>query len=231
MLQFKNVSLSLSGKLILQNINFEIEAGEMVAILGASGSGKSSLFKLLISELKPTLGKILLDEFSLGDLSFSSIQKYRRQIGIIFQDYRLLSQKTVFENIAFALEVCGKTENLEKKVKKLLKLVNLWDKKDAFPQALSGGEKQRVSIARSLVHDPKILIADEATGNLDPKNSREIADLFLKLHKEKNLTILFATHDPVLVEKLNPRIIRLGNKKLELDKKTCSLEEAFEGIA
>lgn len=230
MLQFKNVSLSFSKQVIFQNLNFEINAGELVAILGASGSGKSSLFKLLISELKPTLGKILLDEFSLGDLSFSSIQQYRRQIGIIFQDYRLLSQKTVFENVAFALEVCGKSAEIKKKVPALLKLVGLDEKPNAFPRELSGGEKQRVSIARALVHDPKILIADEATGNLDPKNSREIADLFLKLHKEKNLTILFATHDPLLVEKLNPRILRIGNQKIQLDKKNCSIGEAFEGI-
>lgn len=230
MLEFKNVSLSFSQQVIFQNLNFEINAGELVAILGASGTGKSSLFKLLISELKPTLGKILVDTFSLGDLSFSSIQQYRRQIGIIFQDYRLLPQKTIFENIAFALEVCGELEKIKKKVPELLNLVGLSNKSNAFPRELSGGEKQRVSIARALVHDPKILIADEATGNLDPKNSREIADLFLKLHKEKDLTILFATHDPILVKKLNPRILRLGNKKIQLDKKNCPINEAFKGI-
>lgn len=231
MLQFKNVSLSFSKQEIFRDLNFKIEAGELVAVLGASGSGKSSLFKLLISELKPTLGKILLDEFSLGDLSFASVQKYRRQIGIIFQDFRLLPQKTVFENVAFALEVCGESKKIKTKVPELLTLVGLRDKSKAFPRELSGGEKQRVSIARALVHDPKILIADEATGNLDPKNSREIADLFLKLHQEKQLTILFATHDPILVEKLNPRILRLGNKQIQLDKKDCSIKEAFEGIA
>lgn len=228
MLKFRNVSLALSGKEILKNLNFEISSGELVAIIGASGAGKSSIFKLLISEQRPTLGTILLDHISLGDLSFSSVQNYRRQIGIIFQDFRLLSQKTVFENVAFSLEVCGKEEKIEQKVPELLKLVGLLEKKDVFPRELSGGERQRVSIARALVHDPKILIADEATGNLDPKNSLEIATLFQRLHKEKNLTILFATHDPILIEKLSPRVIRLKNGAIDLDKKSCTVEEAFE---
>ncbi len=230
MLRFKNVSLSIGKWEILRNVNFKINPGEVVAILGSSGAGKSSIFKLITSELKPTLGKIELDDFSLGDLSFTSVQDYRRQIGIIFQDYRLLIQKTVFENIAFALEVCGNEDEISKKVPELIKLVGLVGKEKKFPRELSGGERQRVSIARALVHDPKILVADEATGNLDPKNSREIADLFLKINKEKNLTILFATHDPILVEKLHPRIIRLEKGRVLMDKKECSIKQAFEGI-
>ncbi len=230
MLTFKNVSLSIGKWEILRNLNFKINPGEVVAILGSSGAGKSSLFKLITSELRPNLGKIELDDFSLGDLSFSGVQDYRRQIGIIFQDYRLLSTKTVFENVAFALEVCGNEDQIPKKVPKLIKLVGLKGKEKQFPRELSGGEKQRVSIARALVHDPKILVADEATGNLDPRNSREIADLFLKINKDKNLTILFATHDPILVEKLHPRIIRLEKGKILMDEKKCSVKRAFEGI-
>ncbi|MCK5460839.1 ATP-binding cassette domain-containing protein [Candidatus Gracilibacteria bacterium] len=229
MLKFRNVSLSLAGQEVLKNLNFEIVSGELVAIVGASGAGKSSIFKLLISEQRPTLGTILLDQFSIGDLSFSSIQNYRRQIGIIFQDFRLLSQKTIFENVAFALEVCGE-KKITEKVLELLKLVGLTQKQGAFPRELSGGERQRVSIARALVHDPKILIADEATGNLDPKNSLEIATIFQQLHEEKNLTILFATHDPILIEKLTPRVIRLKNGVIDLDKKACTVEEAFKGL-
>ncbi len=230
MLTFKNVSLSIGKWEILRNLSFKVDPGEVVAILGSSGAGKSSVFKLITSELRPTLGKIELDDFSLGDLSFSSVQDYRRQIGIIFQDYRLLSTKTVFENIAFALEVCGNEDQISKKVPNLIKLVGLKGKEKKFPRELSGGEKQRVSIARALVHDPKILVADEATGNLDPRNSREIADLFLKINKDKNLTILFATHDPILVEKLKPRIIRLEKGQILLDEKKCSVRRAFEGI-
>lgn len=228
MLTFKNVSLALSGTEVLRGINFEVLPGEMVALLGASGAGKSSLFKLLIREKKPTLGTIKLDNISLGDLSFDGIQQYRRQIGIVFQDFRLLPNKTVFENICFALEICGESDFSS--VKDLLRLTGLWEKRDSFPQMLSGGEKQRVAIARALVHNPKILIADEATGNLDPKNSREIADLFLKLNTEKKLTILFASHDPVLIEKLTPRVLRLEKGSILFDKNNCSVAEAFKDI-
>ncbi len=230
MLSFKHVHLSLGSASILRDINFEVTPGEVVAVLGSSGAGKSSIFKLLTSELRPSLGQVQLDDFVLGDLSFDSVQDYRRQIGIIFQDYRLLNQKTVFENIAFALEVCGEESQIPKKVNELIKLVGLKGKAQKFPRELSGGEKQRVSIARALVHDPRILVADEATGNLDPRNSREIADLFLKLNKEQNLTIFFATHDPILVEKLKPRIIRIEKGKMLLDEKRCSIKRAFEGI-
>ena len=231
MLQFKNVFLSVNKKVeILRNINFEINPGEIVALLGGSGAGKSSIFKLLIGEKKPTSGSIKLDNFSLEELDLPSLQRYRRQIGIVFQDIRLLSQKTVWQNIAFALEVCGKEDEISKKVPKLLKIVGLQDKHNAFPETLSGGEKQRVAIARALVHDPKILIADEPTGNLDPKNSREIGDLFKKIHDEQGLTIFLSTHDIALVSSLNPRIIRIEEGKVVFDEKKCSMERAFSGI-
>ncbi len=230
MLTFKNVHLSIDKYEILKNLNFTVEPGEVVAILGSSGAGKSSVFKLMTLEQKPTIGKIDLDGISLGDLSFDSVQDYRRQIGIIFQDYRLLNQKTVFENIAFALEVCGDEDKIAKKVPELIELVGLKGKENKFPRSLSGGEKQRVSIARALAHDPVILVADEATGNLDPRNSREISDLFLKINKERNLTIFFATHDPILVEKLKPRVIRIEKGKILIDEKHISVKRAFEGI-
>lgn len=230
MLQFQNVSYAIGTNQILQNINFKVNPGELVAILGASGAGKSSVFRLLISEIKPTLGHIKLDNFSLEDLSFDGIQDYRRQVGIVFQDFRLLPQKTVFENVAFALEACGEEHKIKTKVPELLELVGLKDKAQSFPRMLSGGEKQRVAIARALVHDPKILIADEATGNLDPKNSREIADVFRRLNQFHNMTIFFATHDPVLVERLAPRIIRLESGEIIIDQYPCSMEDAFDGI-
>lgn len=230
MLTFKNVHLSIDKHEILRNLNFTVEPGEVVAILGSSGAGKSSVFKLMTMEQKPTIGKIELDGMSLGDLSFDSVQDYRRQIGIIFQDYRLLNQKTVFENIAFALEVCGDEALIAQKVPELIELVGLTGKEDTFPHSLSGGEKQRVSIARALVHDPVILVADEATGNLDPRNSREISDLFLKINERRNLTIFFATHDPILVKKLKPRVIRIEKGKILIDEKNISVKRAFEGI-
>jgi cell division transport system ATP-binding protein len=230
MLEFQNVSLSLQKKEVLKNVNFIINPGEIVAILGASGTGKTSIFRLLLGELKPTLGSIQLDNFALEKLSYSNLQKYRRQIGVVFQDFQLLPQKTVYENVAFALEVCGEEDEISKKVPELLKLVGLWDKKNQFPDSLSGGEKQRTAIARALVHNPKLLIADEATGNLDPQNSKEIAALMQTLYKEKKLTILFATHDPILVQELRPRVIRLEEGKVLFDKKEISLQEAFVGM-
>ncbi len=230
MLTFDQVSLKLGGQIVLKKLDFRVMPGEMVAILGASGAGKSSVFKLLTAEKRPTEGDVLLDSLSLRDLSVNSVQAYRRQIGIIFQNYRLLPQKTAFENVAFALEVCGKSHEIAKKVPEVLQLVGLKGKEDKFPRELSGGEQQRVCIARALIHDPKILIADEATGNLDPLNSRGIADLFAQINKERGLTILFATHDPVMVERLSPRVIRLEQGSIEFDLKQCSVDQAFVGL-
>lgn len=230
MLQFKNVSLAIDTTEILRNINFTIMPGEKVALLGGSGAGKSSIFKLLIGEKKPTDGTINLDNFSLNNLDLASLQKYRRQIGVVFQEIRLLPGKTVWQNIAFALEVCGEDDKIAQKVPELLNIVGLTDRADAFPSTLSGGERQRVAIARALAHDPKILIADEPTGNLDPKNSREIGALFQKLHEEKGVTIFLSTHDIALVASMSPRIIRIEGGQVAFDKKDCSMEEAFAGI-
>ncbi len=230
MLKFEKVSLSIGRDEILRDLSFEILPGELVALLGASGAGKSSVFHLLTGEKKPTIGSIKLDEFALQNVSRTSLQNYRRQIGIVFQNFRLLKEKTVFENVAFALEVCGEEDLITHKVPELLDLVGLASKMHRFPRELSGGEIQRVGIARALIHDPKLLIADEATGNLDPKSSREIADVFAKLNKEQRLTILFATHDPVLVERLTPRVIRLEKGKILFDKKSGKAKELFKGI-
>ncbi len=230
MLEFKNVSLTEGSNPILSDLNLQITPKELIAIIGASGAGKSSLFRLLIGERFPTQGRIELDGTSLGDLTPSSVQKYRRQVGIIFQDYKLLKEKTVFENVAFALEVCGEDHHIPSRVPTLLQSVGLAEKRDAFPRELSGGERQRVAIARALVHEPKILIADEATGNLDPKNSREIAEIFAHLNQERGLTIIFATHDPILVKSLRPRVIRLHEGEIMHDTRNASLEKIFEGI-
>jgi cell division transport system ATP-binding protein len=230
MLQFKNVSLVIDKIEILQNINFTIMPGEKVALLGGSGAGKSSIFRLLIGETKPTLGNISLDNFSLNDLDLQSLQKYRRQIGVVFQDIRLLPGKTVWQNIAYALEVCGENDKIPRKIPELLKIVGLENKAKSFPSTLSGGEKQRVAIARALVHDPKILIADEPTGNLDPRNSREIGNLFEMLNKKQGLTVFLSTHDIALVSELAPRIIRIEKGQVLFDEKTCTMKKAFDGI-
>lgn len=230
MLKVSQVHFSVKKKEILKDISFSIEPGEICAIVGSSGAGKSSLFHLLTGAYRPTLGQITLDETLIHQLGKKEMQRYRRNIGIIFQDFRLLPQKTVTENVAYALEVCGMEEHKSSRVPALLKLVGLLDKQDRFPHELSGGEKQRVAIARALVHTPKILIADEATGNLDPKNSREIAELFLHLHKLKGLTIIFSTHDPILVETMKPRVLKLDHGELIFDRKKCALEDAFSGL-
>jgi len=230
MLSFKNVSLSIDENPILKDCSFDVFPGEIVAILGASGAGKSSIFSCLTGETKPTSGHISLDNFTLETISLEALQKYRRQIGIVFQNFCLLREKTVFENVAFALEVCGEEAEIATKVPEILAIVGMWDKRNRFPRECSGGEIQRIAIARALIHDPKILIADEPTGNLDPKNSREIAALFEKINHEKKLTILLATHDPVIFEALKPRVIRLENGSILFDRKECEKEEAFKGI-
>lgn len=231
MLKFDHVSLVLGDTQVLRGLDFEVNPGEVVAVLGVSGAGKSSVFQLLTAERRASAGQVLLDGVPLGALSPKSVQKYRRQIGIVFQDFRLLPKKSVFDNVAFALEVCGEEGRISEVVPTLLELVGLSHRAEAFPHQLSGGESQRTAIARALVHDPKLLVADEATGNLDPKNSREIAELLKFLNEKRGLTVLFSTHDPVLVEQLRPRVIRLDEGKMLFDKKDCSVEKAFEGIA
>lgn len=230
MLSIQKLSLKRAEKTILKDLNFKIAPGEMVAIIGASGAGKSSLFRILLGETKPSKGAVLLDEINLNDLNFISLQQYRRQIGVVFQEFKLLPKKTVFENVAFALEVCGKAHEINQKVPELLAQVGLSDRSGAFPHELSGGESQRTAIARALAQDPKIIIADEATGNLDPKNAREIAQLFQALNQEKGLTIVFSTHDPEFINQTKPRIIRLEKGTILFDLHDISVQNAFEGL-
>lgn len=230
MLSLKNISLTKDKKEILKQISFDIQAREKVCIIGHSGAGKSSIFKLLIGENRPTKGVIKVGDLSLSDITRKDIQTYRRQIGVIFQDFRLLPQKNVFENVAFALEVCGKEDTISHQVPKLLEMVGLKGSEHQFPHSLSGGEKQRLSIARALIHNPPILIADEPTGNLDPHNAREIAELFNRLHSEQHLTIICATHDPRFVDTLHPRVIRIEDGEILFDRPECDSEVAFVGM-
>jgi len=198
----------------LDRVNFHIKSGEFVCLAGPSGAGKSTLFKLIIREEKPTSGKIIVDGENIVLIEEKQIPYFRRKIGMIFQDFRLLENKTVYENIAFAMEVAGYSdEEIAEDIPQILEIVGLLDKKDQFPQHLSGGEKQRVAIARSLIHRPKIILADEPTGNLDLLNSWDIIRLLLKINK-LGTTIILATHDQNIINNLNKRVLTLDQGKI-----------------
>lgn len=230
MLRFENIGFRIEKNEVLRDISFSITPGEIVGIIGESGAGKSTIFKLLIGEVRPTSGRIFVDDISLGEIAPGDIQRYRRQIGVVFQDFRLLPHKTVFENVAFALEVCDKEFEIGHRVPEVLQMVGLQGKEDQFPSTLSGGEKQRLAIARALIHNSPVLIADEPTGNLDPRNAREIGELFKRLNKEHGLTIICATHDPRLVDILRPRILKIQQGSLLPEQAFLSINDVFDGM-
>ena len=211
MLELKHIAKTYkNGVNALYNINLKIDQGEFVYIIGPTGSGKSTLIKLLDGEEIPTKGKVEVTGINVGKLKHSKVPLYRRNIGVVFQDFRLLERKTVFENIAFALEVINvPKERIRKRVREVMNLVGLDDKGSSFPQELSGGQQQRVAIARAIANKPKILIADEPTGNLDPQKSDEIMTLLEKINREEKTTILMVTHDITLVNKHRKRTIAL----------------------
>ena len=209
MIIFQNVTKTYSNLTALKNINLHIEPGEFVTIVGQSGAGKTTLIKLLIAEEKITEGEIIIGGWNITNISDQEIPTLRRQIGVVFQDFKLLPKKTVFENVAFALEVIGASyQEIKKIVPQVLKIVGLEQKANCFPDHLSGGEKQRVVIARSLSHRPKLLIADEPTGNLDSINAQEIINLLLKINKFKT-TVVLVTHNREIVNILKKRVITL----------------------
>jgi cell division transport system ATP-binding protein len=219
MIIFDKVTKHYGTHKALDNVTFDIQPQEFVVLVGPSGAGKSTLIKLLLCEEKPTFGNITIDGKDIHLLKDKFIPYYRRQIGVVFQDFKLLRDKTVFENVAFALEVSGKPdEQVGKEVKKILELVGLATKGDNFPGELSGGERQRVAIARALVFNPKFLIADEPTGNLDPENSWEIAKLLMKIN-DLGTTVLLATHNRDIVDAIHKRVISLESGKLIRDRK------------
>ena len=211
MLELKHIAKTYkNGVNALYNINLKIDQGEFVYIIGPTGSGKSTLIKLLDGEEIPTKGKVEVTGINVGKLKHSKVPLYRRNIGVVFQDFRLLERKTVFENIAFALEVINvPKERIRKRVREVMNLVGLDDKGNSFPQELSGGQQQRVAIARAIANKPKILIADEPTGNLDPQKSDEIMTLLEKINREEKTTVLMVTHDITLVNKHRKRTIAL----------------------
>jgi cell division transport system ATP-binding protein len=204
----------------LEDINLTINRGEFVSIVGQSGAGKSTLLKLMIMEEKPTKGEIFFDKLMLSKIKRSSMPTLRRNIGMIFQDFKLINTKTVFENVAFVLEVLGKTQTeIDKSVSTALDIVGIRDKDRCFPYQLSGGEQQRVAIARAIVHHPIILIADEPTGNLDVLNGWEIVKLLIKIN-ELGTTVILATHNREIVNSLNKRVVTLDRGRIVQDQAT-----------
>ena len=202
----------------LENINLKIEKGEFVSIVGPSGAGKSTIVKMLICEEKPDTGKILIAGRNIVQLKPNELPYFRRKVGVVFQDFKLLPQKTVYENDSFALEVCeASDEEIRDKVPRILDLVGMLKRKDNLPNELSVGERERVSIARALVHSPKILIADEPTGNLDPVNAWEIIELLARINSRGTIVIL-ATHNKAIVDRLKRRVVLIKEGKMVSDK-------------
>lgn len=220
-IEIKNVTKKYkNGVVALDNVNVNIEKGEFVFIIGGSGSGKSTLTKLLYREEKPTTGSITLGGINVCKLRNGSVYKLRRKLGIVFQDYRLIPNRTIYENVAFALEVIGESKNtINIKTTKALELVGLQSKMKDLPENLSGGEQQRVAIARAIVNDPKLLICDEPTGNLDPIMTNEIMELLKQINEKEGTTIVMVTHNDVIVNKMKKRTIALKAGQLIKDSK------------
>jgi len=221
MIVFEEISKKYGSTQVLNHINLVIKSGEFVSIIGPSGAGKSTLVHLLIGAEKPSKGKITVDGFEVSGMKDRDMQYYRRKIGVVFQDFKLLKQKTVYENVAFALEVCGYEEDeIKKRVAAALATVGMSKLAKHFPRQLSGGEKQRTAIARALVHDPGLIIADEPTGNLDPANAREVIELLKKINDE-GTTVILTTHNKDLVDLLRKRVDTLEDGLMVKDKKTA----------
>lgn len=218
MIHLENVSKTYkNGTNALSNINLDIDDGEFVYIIGETGSGKSTLIRLLDGEEIPTQGKVMVNGTNVGRLRFSKVPLYRRKIGVVFQDYQLLKKKTVYDNIAFALECIDKTKNeVAARVREVLKIIDLEDKFNSYPTQLSGGQQQRVVIGRAIANNPQVLICDEPTGNLDPRHSNEIVELLDKINKE-GTTIIVVTHDDVLVDTFKKRTITLDQGHIVKD--------------
>jgi len=218
---FKGVTKTYgSGKHIItavSDVSFNIGKGEFVTLVGPSGAGKSTLIRLLICEEPPTSGQIFVGGYDISKLTPKEIPYYRRKVGVVFQDFKLLPQKSVYENVIFAMEVSGSTDaDIKRSVPRILKIVGLDHRMENLPHELSGGEKQRVSIARSLVHNPKLIIADEPTGNLDPNTSFEIVELLLRINQAGTI-VLLATHDREIVDALARRVVTIKDGKLVSD--------------
>ncbi len=220
MIEFVNVSMSYDGnKYVLKDLNLTINDGEFVFIVGHSGAGKTTLTKLLLREEKVTEGHITIGDFHLEKMRNGKVPYLRRKMGVVFQDFRLLPKKTVFENVAFAMQVVGeKRREIEERVPDFLALVGLESKADSYPNQLSGGEQQRVALARALINNPDIIIADEPTGNIDPTRSRDIMEMLVRLNERLGKTVIVVTHERDLVDTFRKRVITLNDGVLESDR-------------
>jgi cell division transport system ATP-binding protein len=214
---FENATKKYGSRTVLDRVNCEIGGGEFVSVVGPSGAGKTTFVNLLTGAIHPTEGSVSVDNYEINNLDEISRALYLRKVGVIFQDYKLLPKKTVFENIAFALEVCGDPSSLiKKRVDEVIGIVGLTHRRNAFPSQLSGGECQRTALARALVHEPALIIGDEPTGNLDPQSGAEIIDLLLDINKA-GATVILATHDRETVDRIKKRVIRIERGKLVSD--------------
>ena len=226
MLKFESVSKKFpNGQLALDDINLEIDGGEFVFIVGPSGAGKSTLLRLLTREVVPTSGRILANEQDILKIPKSKVHLLRRKIGTVFQDFKLLLNRTVFENVSIPLEVLGlKEAEIQKRASEVLEKVGILEKAESFPAQLAGGELQRTAIARAIVSRPEILLADEPTGDLDPHNSKQVVEILEKINKEDKTTIIMATHNIGIVNHFKKRVVALKDGKVEKDQKEGKYE-------
>ena len=221
MIHFDKVSkIYADNSIALDGVSISVKPKEFVSIVGASGAGKSTLLKMLLAEESPSEGAVFYNDIDVGSLSRNELNQHRRKIGTVFQDFRLLPNKTAYENIAFAMEVAGRSdEEIESDVPHVLELVDLASKVWNFPHELSGGEKQRLAIARAIINQPDLVIADEPTGNLDPLNTKEIVQILKKIN-DLGTTVILTTHNKDVVDSLGKRVITLDGGRVVMDNKT-----------
>jgi cell division transport system ATP-binding protein len=216
---FNNVSKIYKDATALLDVTFTVEAGEFVSIVGHSGAGKTTLTKMILAEENPTDGTVFFESINVHKLKSKDLTKLRRRIGVVFQDYKLLSNKTAYENIAFAMEAVGKTEEeIASDVPHVLELVDLAHRVSHFPHEMSGGEQQRLAIARAIINQPELIIADEPTGNLDPVNTHEIVQILKKIN-DLGTTVILTTHNRGVIDSINKRVITMENGKIIRDTK------------
>lgn len=217
MIYFDNVTKKYGNNIVVSDVSLGINEGEFVSIVGHSGAGKTTLIKLLLAEEKPTIGSVLFGKQNVHHISSRKVPEYRRKIGTIFQDFKLLPNKTAFENVAFALEAAGRTDaEIHADVPQILELVDLSSKALHFPHELSGGERQRVAIARALICQPDVLVADEPTGNLDPVNTYDIVQILKKVN-DMGTTVILTTHNKGVIDALKKRVITMENGRVVRD--------------
>src|SRR3989338_5399870 len=225
MILFDSVSKKFGSSTALDDVSMEIKQGEFVFIVGPSGAGKSTLLRILTRELLPTSGKVMVATHDITKIKDKDVPNLRRKVGVVFQDFKLLDDRTVFENVSLALEVLGKKDDeIAKQVEHILKLVEIWDKRNLFPKQLSGGEAQRTAIARAIVGKPDVLLADEPTGDLDPKTAWGVIQLLNEINSW-GTTILMATHNQEIVNTLKRRVITIKKGKVSSDTKEGKYEE------